>query len=169
MNASITFQSAIAITLIISLGCKNPDIVLVSPDTYLIVRFDRAGIWGSPGKLKTQTILEANKFATRMGKVAIPLTTKETPVAPGRLASIEYQFRVVDKDDPEARRTTLVPRPDLVIEKSEKISADIRTKDQSDKTKDIYTELMKLDELRGKGIITDAEFEIQKKKILSEK
>lgn len=39
-------------------------------------------------------------------------------------------------------------------------------KNQSEK--DVYTELTKLDDLRKKGIITDAEFEIQKKKILGE-
>lgn len=32
--------------------------------------------------------------------------------------------------------------------------------------KDVYTELLKLDDLRKRGIITDAEFEDQKAKIL---
>ena len=50
-------------------------------------------------------------------------------------------------------------------EKKSAISADIETKKQ---TKDIYTELIKLDELKQKGIITEEEFETQKKKILSE-
>ena len=86
----------------------------------------------------------------------------------GDWAAVEYQFRVVSKDDPEAKRTSLTPRPDIVIEKKSEISADIETKDQTEKSKDVYTELMKLDDLRKKGIITKEEFETQKKKILSE-
>ena len=41
------------------------------------------------------------------------------------------------------------------------------TKKQTEQGKDIYAELIKLDELKQKGIITEEEFEIQKKKILS--
>ena len=39
---------------------------------------------------------------------------------------------------------------------------------QKEEKKDLYTELMKLDELKQKGIITEEEFDTQKKKILSE-
>ena len=34
------------------------------------------------------------------------------------------------------------------------------------KTGDLYTELMKLDDLRKKGILTEEEFEAEKKKLL---
>ncbi len=37
---------------------------------------------------------------------------------------------------------------------------------ESEKSEDIYTELMKLDDLRQKGILTDEEFEAQKRKLL---
>jgi hypothetical protein len=43
-------------------------------------------------------------------------------MGPAQWATFEYQFRVVDKNDPEAKRTSLVPRPDLVIEKNQKVS-----------------------------------------------
>lgn len=41
-------------------------------------------------------------------------------------------------------------------------------KEQEASPKDIHTELLKFDELRQKGILTDAEFEIQKSKLLGE-
>jgi hypothetical protein len=85
---------------------------------------------------------------------------------PGHFASFDYQFRVVDKNDPEARRTSLTPRPNIVVEKDEKVSADIKTTDQSTKQADLYTEIMKLDDLRKKGLLTDAQFEAQKQKLL---
>lgn len=40
-------------------------------------------------------------------------------------------------------------------------------KQQVQPGKDVYTELIKLDELRKKGIISDAEFEAQKQKVLN--
>ena len=86
---------------------------------------------------------------------------------PGHFASVEYQFRVVDASDPEAGRVSLIPRPNVVIEKKEETSIDIKTKDQTDRSKGVYTELLKLDDLRKQGILTDAEFETQKKKLLN--
>lgn len=118
--------------------------------------------------MKVGVISDANAFAAGQGKVSIPISAHETPVGVmGKWAKFEYQFRVVDKNDPEVRRTALVPRADIVIEKTENISADVRTKDESAKPKDVYAELIKLDDLRKKGILTDAEFEMQKKKLLS--
>ena len=38
----------------------------------------------------------------------------------------------------------------------------------SKETKDFYSELIKLDDLRERGIITDEEFDARKKKILNE-
>lgn len=150
------------------LGCANPGIVRLSPDTYMLSREDHAGIFGSSAKMKSDVIREANEFAESQGKVAIPIATKEKPVGnrPADWASVEYQFRVVDKDDPEARRTSLVPRPDVVIDKTEKVSVDIRSKDTTEKQPDLYAELTKLDDLRKKGILTEEEFQAQKKLLL---
>ena len=160
-----TYISVIAIILA---GCANPSIVQVSPDTYLLSRQDHAGIFGNSSALKAGVISDANAFAAGMGKIAIPISSQEKPVGttPGSWAKFDYQFRVVDKNDPEVRRTALLPRADVVIEKTERISADIRTKDTPSKQRDTYAELIKLDDLRKKGIISDAEFESQKQKIL---
>lgn len=153
---------SVPITLML-VACSNPGIVKMSPDTYMLTRADRAGIFGNTAALKAGVIREASEFAEKQGKVAIPLSSNETPVYPGHFATFEYQFRVVDKNDPEAKRTSLVPRADLVIEKTEKISADVRTKE--DKTPDLYTELTKLDDLRKRGVITEEEFAAQKKRL----
>ena len=165
MKTSTTI-SIIFLAIFLS-GCANPGIVKLSPDTYMLSRADRAGIFGNTAKLKASVIKDANEFAASMGKVAIPLSTNETPVYPGHFATFEYQFRVVDKDDSEAKRTHLVPRPNVVIEKNVKIDADIKTEERKSDSLDIYTELTKLDDLRKRGIITDAEFEAEKAKILN--
>lgn len=145
-------------------GCANPGIVKLSPDTYLLSREAHGGIFASESALKASVINDANIFAESQGKVAIPLSSKEKPRGngPAQWASFEYQFRVVDKNDPEVRRTSLAPRADVVIEKTEKITADV-------KTKDVYAELIKLDDLRKRGILSEIEFEAQKRKLLESK
>lgn len=145
-------------------GCVSHGVIKISPDTYMVSKTG-AGIFSDMASLKADVFRQANDFATSQGKIAIPLAVNERPFIPAvRNPSIELQFRVVDANDPEAKRTSLVLRPDLVIEKIEKISADVRTKE--DKAPDLYTELTKLDDLRKKGIITDEEFAAQKKRLL---
>jgi hypothetical protein len=148
-------------------GCANPGIVKLSPDTYMLSRTDKGGVFGNPSAMKADVIREANEFAAKQGKTAIPVSLTESPMYIGHFASVEYQFRVVDESDPEARRTSLVPRPNVVIEKTEKSSVDVTTKDNTDRPKDTYAELLKLDDLRKRGILSEDEFQAQKKKLLN--
>lgn len=150
-------------------GCANQGIVKLSPDTYMLSKADRGGIFGNAAAMKTEVIQEANAFAESMGKIAIPITANEVPIGLGRLASFEYQFRVVDKNDPEARRAALVSRPNAFVEKTDKVSVDVKKDDPLDRARDVYAELIKIDDLRKRGILTDAEFETQKKKLLEGK
>jgi len=162
----------LAISVCCLTGCAGSGVVKLSPDTYMISRKDYGGIFGDAGRMKADVIREANKFAEKQGKVAIPLATQEKPVGyrPADFASIEYQFRVVDKDDPEARRTHLVDSPDVTIKRDDSLKADIniKTKDDSARNSDLYTELTKLDDLRKRGILTDEEFSLQKQKLLNQ-
>jgi len=121
------------------------------------------------GQLKARVVREANEFAESKGMIAVPYASKEN--ASSNLFvihSLEYQFRVLDKNDPEARKGGgLIPRADFVFEKNERSSQHIVTEDVTAKTPDLYSELTKLDDLRKRGIITDAEFETQKQKLLN--
>jgi hypothetical protein len=89
----------------------------------MISKVDKGGIFGSEAKLKADTIREANEFAAKQGKIVIPIWMNGTPMYIGHFASFEYQFRVVSKDDPEAQRTSMIPRPDVVIEKHETLTS----------------------------------------------
>ena len=148
----------------------KPEVIQISPDTYMISKADRAGIFGGGlPKLKAKVIKQANEFAASQGKIAIPLSSSERPmgIGPAQWATFEYQFRVVDKSDPEAQRTSLVPRADTVIS-IEGIQSPPLTPKNNDRTEDLYSQLIKLDDLRKRGLITDAEFESQKQKLLQE-
>ena len=150
-------------------ACANPGIVQLSPDTYMLSRTDKGGVFGNSAAMKAGVISDANAFAQSKGKVVIPLTTHETPMEVGRgFATFDYQFKLVDPNSPEARSTALIQRPDVVIENNERPNVDVRNKDVSDKPKDLYSEMLKLDDLHKRGLLTDQEFEAQKKKLLSQ-
>jgi hypothetical protein len=113
----------VAAALLMSQSCASvPGPIQISPDTYIITREDHRGIFGSLASLKAEVINEANAFAAKQGKVAVPISSHEKPLGngPAQWASFEYQFRVVDKNDPEVQRTSLLPRPDVVVESNEK-------------------------------------------------
>ena len=147
-------------------ACANPGVVEISPDTYVLFRDDHGGIFGNAGALRADVIRDANKFAKSKGKIAVPVSSTYTPIGngPGQWASFEYQFRVVNKEDEEAVRTSLKKRADYVIDQNVKL--DINSK-SSQTTKDTYSELIKINDLLEKGIISKTEFETMKAKILS--
>jgi hypothetical protein len=93
-----------SLSALILSGCSNPSAVQVSPGVYVLGRADHGGIFGNKDSLKASVIQDANRFAEKQGKVAIPLAAKEHPV--GILAdwaTYEYTFKLVDRNDPEAR------------------------------------------------------------------
>lgn len=145
-------------------GCSNPGIIQVSPDTYLLAREAHGGIFQSAAKMKADVIRDAHEFAAKQGKVAVPISAKEKPMGsgPAQWASFEYQFRVVDKDDPSYRRTQVVHNPVIRIEKEDPDTVGTKTKTQQ------YEELLALDRLRKSGIITEEEFQQEKGEILRE-
>lgn len=96
-----------------SAGCQNPTVVQLSPGLYELARADHGGIFGNEQALKAGVIRDANAFAESQGKVAIPVSAREHPVGIlGDWASFEYDFKVVDKNDPEARTPKILVRVD---------------------------------------------------------
>lgn len=161
-------RMAALVTVATLIACANPGIVQLSPDTYLLTRTDRAGMFGNASKMKADVLREAAEFAESRDKVAVTVLLRETPMRVGQCASIEYQFRLVDKNDPEATsaRAPLIPQPEVGTENTENINLDIHTDDDDEKDGDIYAQLLKLDDLRQRGILTDAEFDAEKRKLL---
>jgi len=69
----------------------------------------------------------------------------------------------LDTKDAELGRPRLRKEADTVIE----VKKEVRKTNESIASKVVYAYLIKLDDLRKKGIITDAEFDAQKRKLLS--
>lgn len=145
---------------------KEPEVIQLSPDTYMIIRENKAGIFGSLPKTKIKVIKQANEFAAAQGKVAIPVSIEERKAGgPGQWPSVEYQFRVVDRSDPEAQRTSLRPAADVVVTVDP--GPPTQTPDVARREdRDLYKRLLELDDLRKRGVLSEAEFEAEKRKLL---
>lgn len=168
-NSFVSRISALLFLLVSLAGCAtNPGIVKLDADTFALYKEDHAGIFGSAIQLRNEVINEANIFAESQGKIAYPVSAKthHTTGRPADWETFEYRFRLVDNNDRTARKTYLVPGSDVVTDEAGKVTGNAVTNTQPEKTSDRYAELVKLDDLRKKGIISEAEFEAEKKKLL---
>jgi hypothetical protein len=129
----------VLVLLVLCSSLAMADVVQISDDTFVIRRTDKGGIFGNTARMRDKVLREADEFATERGKVAETVTISERGKGFMRFAEIEYTFRLVDAES---------------------------TKKEEGKSIDLYTELKKLAELRDDGLITEAEFETEKKKLL---
>jgi hypothetical protein len=134
-------------------GCSTPTtrgVVETGPNHYSVTIQQKSGMFANdkPGDLKTQAISQAMEFAEARGKIAAPVTfTQHAYGIFGDWVKVEYEFKLVDKNAPGSRGT-------------------VAFADAADKP-DVYAQLLKLDDLRKRGIITQAEFDTQKQKLLA--
>lgn len=146
-------------------GCASTGggVVEMSQDTFMIARTHYGGIFADMGQFKSDVLRDANAFASARGKVAAPIYLQQFDAVPGvRMPRIEYQFKLVSPGDPLASNQALTP--DNV--KREKIDVNLK-QDTTAQSRDTYGELLKLDDLRKRGVITEAEFEDQKRRLLA--
>lgn len=147
-----------------SAGEKFSDVVQLAPDTYSISRIDHGGIFGNAGKMNTAVFKEAQEFAASKSKVAVARHIHQAPMQIGRFASIDYELWVVDASDAAAHHEDFHKDPDQVT--AEHVQITVKQPDTTPPEKDLYEELTKLDDLRKRGLLTEAEFEQQKQKLL---
>lgn len=143
----------------------KPEIIQISPDTYMATVTNHAGIFANEATTKRKAIEAANEFAAKQGKIAVARALHTSPAYPGHFSTVEYQFIVVSKDDPEAQRTTLMPIADVTVDVRSK-SIDKQEVVVDSKTNK-YDQLVKLKSLLDSGAINQAEFDAEKAKLLS--
>ncbi|MBF0569805.1 MAG: SHOCT domain-containing protein [Candidatus Omnitrophica bacterium] len=137
-------------------GCANTGITQLSSDTYAITGSNFQGIFTNVAALKAKTIQEANEFAAAQGKVAVIQSYKLHRPLVGSFTRVKYQFKLVDKKDAEKARA-----------EAEGVSRnDSLARGETAKASDLYEELLKLEELRKKNLLTEEEFQNQKKRLL---
>jgi len=167
--------AAIALAAVALSGCASvPDVVPdeeilhISGNMYETLDVDYRGIFGSEESLKNNAIARADKFAKSRGKVASPVSARAHRV--GILADwawFYYRFELVEPGTPEAYRNIT----DINIIRDPRIAPEFFAERRMDQppgegADDLSAQIRKLDQLRKDGLLTDAEFEAQKKRLL---
>ena len=162
-------------------GCISSGPVQLSADTYRLSRADGGGVYADAAAMKAAVIGEANAFAQSRGKIAVPVEVHEEATRVGHLSTIDYDFRLMAPGDPvpkpaeparqpaEPVRQSAEPArlPDAAGEQQKPVVVAAAPAGKVDAKPDIYTELIKLDELRRRGILTEEEFRTLKAKLIA--
>lgn len=154
-----------AVLVFVLAGCaSNPGIVATGGDTYTLSRTDRGGSFDNIGTTKADLIREANQFAAGRGMAAVQVAMKENHlIAPEGYTNVTYEFRLVDPAEAKSLEVGAAAEP---AAKAAAVAAP-STPAAVGQGKDLYGELLRYDDLRKRGIITDAEFDQIKKKLLN--
>ena len=139
------------------LGGAHASISKLEPmgdNTYRITRQASTGLTRDTATLKAEALADATKYCADKGKqLKVVAYSEERPFYTLGFSKAMIVFKALEAGDAEL--TSEPPAP-VATTALEKVSG----------PGDLYTELLKLDDLRKKGILTDKEFEAEKKKVL---
>lgn len=170
---------AVLTPIYLLVGCASTGPVPMGPNKYTISKTSPACGFRDAGGTKADLMAEIAQFCMEKGMEPEPTAIETVDGVLGRrCASATIEFRCVKAADPDYNPS--VQKPDRDINRSPMNptnSGQFGNKDagtvkviqevQVKKSGDAYTELKKLKELKDQGIITQKEFDEQKKKILS--
>ena len=169
--------TALALVALAAGACMSPGIVKVSADTYKLSRADGGGVYADAAAMRASVMDEANAFARGQGMIAVPVAVREDTMRVGHLSTIDYEFRLVTPGEaasqPAASQHAASPpaaavrQTDAVVEPRKTAAVDAPPTSTAGAKPELYTELVKLDELRRRGILTDEEFRAIKAKLIA--
>jgi hypothetical protein len=136
-----------------------PEVRQTGPDTYTITKSASTGWDRDVDAMKAAVLEQAKQFCAAKGKELkiLSFTGEKSKIMFARLTSATIVFKALDAGDPEL----LTPAPTLAPD-----GTVIAAPAPATPTDGLYSELMKLDDLRKRGVLTDEEFQAQKKKVL---
>jgi hypothetical protein len=143
------------------MGCATESrVVSMGNGNYAITRKATTGFSRDTDGLTAQAKEDALKFCQARGKqLKVVDVVTDKPLFSTGYASAQVVFRAVDAGDPG-----LTSEPASAAVSETPASAEASDKPAAGS---LFTELTKLDELRKKGILSEEEFQAEKKKILS--
>lgn len=151
----------LSFALLLAACASTNDIVPVGKDTYIVSGWGKSPGGYSGAEVKANAIKEAGKFCAGQGKQIQVVSSTQRDMTFGVNATAELQFMCLSPNDADYSRAPVRREADAAIDVRKGINV------KSDRNAgSVYDELLKLDELRKRGVITDAEFEAQKAKLL---
>lgn len=163
------------LAVLIMQGCgTNPEIFEIGPDTYTVTTVGDTG-FVSLGKLKSEAYRQAEEKARQQGKVIEVISVNEVPAGFAKWPQVEVRFRLLSKELVESRTGGLKNRSlqsigqnaDGNVTSVESIRQIDSTKDEQ-KSHSRYRKLKEIGELKNSGVLTEAEFEKEKQRILQQ-
>jgi hypothetical protein len=189
-----SWGSAAGIVVLALGGCTASTmatgIVQLSPDSYRLSRVDGVGRYANAAAMKAALVDEANAFAKSQGKVAVPTSSHEEAMRAGHLLTADLEFRLAAPGEVAAIAAVAATPPAAPAVRSAAVAAPAPPAPASpvvaaapamaagaapalpgtpDVKTGLYNELIMLDDLRKRGILTDAEFQALKTKLLAGK
>ncbi len=146
---------------------QNPEIVSLGHDTYALTRWATTGFARNTEKLKSQALEDATAYCAKLHReLKILSATAERPAIPlTGFASAKIVFKALEANDAELHAPVPAVVPDAAIPAVAE-STMPRTAAPPTATDVLYGDLLMLDDLRKRGLLTDEEFQAQKKKLL---
>ncbi len=162
---SIVLAIAFAMT-----GCvSSSGVVQTGPDTYMISHSEKGTKLGPA--MKAAALVEANEYCKSRGKIMKVIgSSQKDMVLFTSDAYAEIHFKMLDPVDSEATASTdtgsISRRVFMGDEHYQTISFEVDKKETTVIPKDSLAEIEKLGDLLKKGLITQEEFDAEKKKLL---
>lgn len=126
-------------------------------DTFAITRTATNGFDRDVQQFIADAKDDAAKYCADNGKVMkLVSTTSERPFFGNGFSSAKVVFKALPAGDP-----ALTAAEPVIVAGAPAVAGALPTQ-----AGDLYTEILKLDDLRKRGLLTDKEFEQQKKKLL---
>ncbi len=151
----------ISATVLITLGCASSGVIPVGQDTFMITKQSSTG-FHSASSVKAEIFSEANTYCSGQGKSLQPVSDQGVDGVPGRsYANAELIFRCLLAGDSGLSRPTRTPVANVRIDQVTK-TQEISPRPQED----TYTQLLKLKSLLDSKVITQEEFDEQKRRTL---
>jgi hypothetical protein len=180
--------SAVALVALALGACATPGldggIVQLSPDSYRLSRVDGVGRYADAEAMKAALLEDATAFGQRQGKTVVPTASHEETLRAGHLMTADLEFRLVAPGAAAAVAATPLagpavrPAPAVPVAPVPAATSAVSTPAATatapataatDLKANFYNELIMLDDLRKRGILTDAEFQAMKTKLLAGK
>jgi hypothetical protein len=161
-HCTLMFRKLIALSCVLAGCAATNEIVPVGKDTYMVSGWGKSPGGYSGAEVKATAIHEASKFCADQGKQVQVVTANQRDMSFGVNATAELQFMCLSSSDTDFTRATVKKEADQVLE----VRKDIRIKDDTP-PKSVHEELLKLDDLRKRGIVSETEFAAQKAKLLA--
>ncbi len=147
-----------------------PKVESMGNDTYTVTRVAKTGFVRHTDELRAEALDDAAKFCADQGKQlkVVTVTESKPKIMFFGYAKATVVFKALNAGDPELKSEPAPaaltggtaaayaerPAPPMIVERP--LTTD-----------ELYSELTKLDDLRKKGILTDEEFQSEKRKVLN--